>query len=66
MNLLTTVVWTVAFVACDVLSVLGPGTARTWLPAVVLALAVVISRVCGRLCLSSTMHGAEGPSATMG
>jgi hypothetical protein len=66
MNLRTTAVWTVAFVACDVLSVLVHGAAGTWLPVVVLALAVVISRVSARLYLSSAMHAAKGPSATMG
>ena len=66
MNLRTTVVWTVAFVACDALSLLVHGVAGTWLPVVVLALAVVISRVSGRLYLTSTMHAAEGPSATTG
>ena len=66
MNLRTTVVWTVAFVACDALSVLVHGTAGIWLPVGVLALAVVISRVSGRLYLTSTMYAAEGPSATTG
>jgi hypothetical protein len=42
------------------------GTAGIWLPVVVLALAVVISRVSGRLYLTSTMYAAEGPSATTG
>jgi hypothetical protein len=60
MNVRTTVVWTVAFVACDVLSVLAPGSAGTWLPVMVLALAVVISRVSGRLYLTSTTRAAEG------
>jgi len=58
MNLRTTVVWTVAFVGCDVLSVLVHGVAGTWLPVVVLALAVLISRVSGRLYLNSAMHTA--------
>jgi hypothetical protein len=66
MNVRTTVVWTVAFVACDVLAVLVHGAAGTWLPVVVLALAVVISRVSGRLYLNSTLHAAEGPTATVG
>ena len=65
MNLRTTVVWTVAFVACDVLSVLVHGVAGTWLPVVVLALAVVISRVSGRLYLNSAMHTGEGPAAAV-
>ena len=65
MNLRTTVVWTVAFVACDVLSVLVHGVAGIWLPVVVLALAVVISRVSGRLYLNSAMHAAEGPAAAV-
>ena len=45
MNVRTTVVWAVAFVACDALSILVHGAAGTWLPLVVLALAVVVSRV---------------------
>ena len=65
MNVQTTVVWTVAFVACDVLSVLVHGAAGTWLPVVVLALAVVISRVSGRLYLSSAMRAVEGPAAAV-
>jgi hypothetical protein len=66
MNVRTTVVWTVAFVACDVLAVLVHGAAGTWLPVVVLALAVVISRVSGRLYLNSTLNAIEGPTATVG
>jgi hypothetical protein len=53
MNVRTTVVWVAAFAACDVLSVLVHGAAGTWLPVVVLALAVVVSRVSGRLYLNS-------------
>ncbi len=62
MNLRVTVVWTVAFVACDVLSVLIHGAAGTWLPVVVLAAAVVISRVSGRLYVTSAMRTVEGPA----
>jgi hypothetical protein len=65
MNVRTTVVWTVAFVACDVLAVLVHGAAGTWLPVVVLALAVVISRVSGRLYLNSAMRGVDGPAAAV-
>jgi len=63
MNMWTTVVWAVAFVACDVLSVQVHGTPGTWLPVLVLVLAVVISRVGGRVYLASTMRGAEGQPA---
>jgi hypothetical protein len=66
MNVRTTVVWTVAFVTCDALSILVHGAAGTWLPLVVLALAVVVSRVSGRLCLTATMRGADGRAATVG
>ena len=65
MNVRTTVVWTVAFVACDVLSVLVHDAAGSWLPVVVLALAVVISRVSGRRYLNSTMRAVEGPTAAV-
>jgi hypothetical protein len=66
MNVRTTVVWTVAFVACDALSILVHGAAGTWLPLVVLALAVVVSRVTGRLYLNATMRAADGRAATVG
>jgi hypothetical protein len=48
------------------LSILVHGAAGSWLPAVVLALAVVVSRVSGRRYLSSTMHAAEGFPAAAG
>jgi hypothetical protein len=66
MNVRTTVVWTVAFVACDALSILVHGAAGTWLPLVVLALAVVVSRVTGRLYLNATMRDADGRAAAVG
>jgi hypothetical protein len=66
MNTRTTVVWVAAFAACDVLSVLVHGAAGTWLPAVVLALAVVISRVSGHISMNSTIHAAEGSAAAAG
>jgi hypothetical protein len=66
MNVRTTAVWTVAFAVCDALALLVHGAAGTWLPLVVLALAVIISRVRARLYLRSTMHAAGGPAATMG
>lgn len=65
MNVQTTVVWTVAFVACDVLSLVVHGAAGTWLPVVVLALAVVISRVSGRLYRNSATRAVEGPAAAV-
>jgi hypothetical protein len=58
MNVRTTVVWVAACAACDVLSVLVHGSAGTWHPVVVLALAVVVSRVSGRLYLNGTMRAA--------
>jgi hypothetical protein len=58
MNVRSTVVWTVAFAVCDALALLVHGAAGTWFPLVVLALAVIISRVSGRLYLSSTMRAA--------
>ena len=66
MNVRTTVVWTVAFVACDALSILVHGAAGTWSPLVVLALAVVASRVGGRLYLNATMRAADGQARTVG
>ncbi len=66
MNVRTTVVWAVAFVACDALSILVHGAAGTWLPLVVLALAVVVSRVSGRLYLKTTMRAADERAATVG
>jgi hypothetical protein len=66
MNLRTTVVWTVAFAVCDALALLVHGAAGTWLPLVVLAVAVVTSRVSGRRYLHATMQAAEGSSATVG
>jgi len=49
MNVWTTVVWTVAFVACDVRTVLVNGTPAIWLPVLVLVLAAVVSRVGTRV-----------------
>ena len=66
MNVLTTVVWAVAFVACDALSILVHGAAGTWLPLVVLALAVVVSRVSARLYVRATMPDADERAATVG
>src|SRR5919199_6010396 len=63
MNVRTTVVWTLSFAVCDALALLVHGAAGTWLPLVVLALAVPVSRVSGRRYLSSTMRGAEGAPA---
>ncbi len=65
MNVHATVVWTLAFVACDALSILVHGAAGTWLPLVVLALAVVVSRVSGRSYLRSAMRGPGGPAAAV-
>jgi hypothetical protein len=65
MNVRTTVVWALAFAACDALSVLVHGAAGTWLPLVVLALAVVVSRISGRLYLNSAMRGPGGPAAAV-
>ena len=66
MNVRTTVVWTLSFAVCDALAVLVHGAAGTWLPLVVLALAVVVSRVSGRLYLNSAMRAADGRAATVG
>jgi hypothetical protein len=66
MNVRTTVVWIMAFAVCDALSILVHGAAGTWLPLVVLALAVVVSRVSGRRFLNSTMQSADARTATVG
>jgi hypothetical protein len=66
MNVRTTVVWAAAFAVCDALAVLAHGAPGTWLPLVVLALAVVVSRVGGRLYLASTMRAGEERAATPG
>jgi hypothetical protein len=66
MNVRTTAVWVVAFAVCDGLAVAVHGAAGIWLPLVVLALAVVVSRLSGRLYLRSTMRPAEGPAAAAG
>lgn len=61
MNVRTTAVWTVAFAACDVLSLTVRGAVGTWLPVGVMAGAVVVSRVTGRVYLTrsaSTMESA--------
>jgi hypothetical protein len=52
MNVRSTVVWAAAFVLCDVLSLVLHGAVSTWLPVVVMALAVVVSRMMGRRMLS--------------
>ena len=52
MNVWTTGIWTVAFAACDALSLALGGAAGTWLPVAVMAAAVVISRLTGRLYLT--------------
>jgi hypothetical protein len=66
MNVRSTVVWTAAFAVCDALALLVHGAAGTWLPLGVLALAVVVSRVGGRLYLRSTTRAADGQAATAG
>src|ERR687886_1621185 len=66
MNVRTTAVWAAAFAVCDALALLVHGPAGTWLPLVVLALAVVASRVGGRLYLNATMRAADGQAATVG
>ena len=66
MNVPTTVVWAVAFATCDALSMLVHGAAGTWLPLVVLALAVVVSRVSARLYLRAAMPDADERAATVG
>jgi hypothetical protein len=66
MNVRSTVVWTAAFTVCDALAVFVHGAAGTWLPLVVLALAVVISRVSARLYLRSAMPAGGGPATAMG
>jgi hypothetical protein len=66
MNVRTTAVWVVAFAVCDGLAVAVHGAAGIWLPLVVLALAVVVSRLSGRLYLRSTMRAAEGPATAAG
>ena len=66
MNVRTAVVWTVAFAVCDALSILVRGAAGTWLPLLVLALAVVVSRVSGRRFLNSTMQAADARTASVG
>jgi hypothetical protein len=66
MNVRSTVVWTVTFAVCDALAVFVHGAAGTWLPLVVLALAVVISRVSARLYLRSTVPAGGGPAAAVG
>ena len=63
MNVLTTAVWTAAFMACDVLSLTLTGAAGTWVPVTVMAVAVVISRLSGRLYL--TRGEGERKSATV-
>jgi hypothetical protein len=60
MNVRTTVVWTLAFAACDAVALLLHGAAGTWLPLVMLGLAVVVSRISGRRYLASVTGGAEG------
>jgi hypothetical protein len=52
MNVRTTAVWTAAFAACDVLSLTIGGAGGTWVPVAVMAAAVVISRLAGRLYLT--------------
>jgi hypothetical protein len=66
MNVRATVVWAVAFAGCDALSVLVHGAPGTWLPLVVLALAVVVSRVSGRRYVRSTMPAADDRAGTVG
>ncbi len=48
LNVRSTAVWTVAFVVCDVLSLTLRGAAGTWVPVVVMAAAVGLSRLLGR------------------
>ncbi|MGN6635074.1 MAG: hypothetical protein ACTHJ6_06365 [Oryzihumus sp.] len=48
MNVRATVVWAVAFVACDILALALHGPVSIWLPVCVMVAAVVASRVMGR------------------
>ena len=52
MNVRSTAVWAVAFTVCAVLSVTVHGAVSTWLPVVVMVVAVVSSRRMGRRRLS--------------
>lgn len=52
MNVRSTAVWAVAFTVCAVLSVTVHGALSTWLPVVVMVVAVVSSRLMGRRLLS--------------
>jgi hypothetical protein len=53
MNVRTTAVWAVAFWMCDAISVWAHGAMGAWAPVVAMGLAVVVSRVSGRLFLAS-------------
>jgi hypothetical protein len=64
MNAWTTAVWTVAFAVCDALSLTLSGAAGNWLPVAVMAAAVVISRVTGRVYLARA--GAAGRPVAAG
>ena len=52
MNVRSTAVWAVAFTVCAVLSVTLHGAVSTWLPVVVMVVAVVSSRLMSRRVLS--------------
>ena len=52
MNVRSTAVWAVAFAACDIFSLALHGAVSTWLPVLVMVVAVVASRVLGRTVLS--------------
>ena len=60
MNVRATVVWAVAFVACDILALALHGAVSIWLPVCVMVAAVVASRVMGRRVAS----GGAGHDAT--
>jgi hypothetical protein len=66
MNVRTTVVWALCFAVCDALALLVHGAAGTWLPLVVLAIAVPVSRASGRLYLNSAMRTSDGEAAAVG
>jgi hypothetical protein len=63
MNVRTTAVWAIAFAICDALSLLLHGATSNWLPVAVMAAAVVISRISGRVFLASALGRDEQGAA---
>ena len=59
MNVRSTALWAVAFLICDVLSLVLHGAVSTWLPVVVMVAAVIASRLLGRRLLA----GGDGYAA---